>query len=180
VNSDDEGCFGEGLTTGGARDAAERIAVEYEPLPSVTATEEALSPAAPKLWAECDNNECFFFTLGDKLAVETAFAKAHHVTRIKLIFNRVTAATMEPRGCIAEWDDHLGRFTLYVGTQRPHTARADMARRILHIPENAAPRGRRQLRHEGRALSRIRAGAVGLAQGRTADQMDRRARREHA
>ena len=42
---------------------------------------------------------------------------------------------MEPRGCIAEWDDHLGRFTLYVGTQRPHTARADMARRILHIPE---------------------------------------------
>ena len=109
------------------KDAAERIAVEYEPLPSVTATEEALSPAAPKLWAECDNNECFFFALGDKLAVETAFAKAHHVTRIKLIFNRVTAATMEPRGCIAEWDDHLGRFTLYVGTQRTHTARADMA-----------------------------------------------------
>ena len=109
------------------KDAAERIAAEYEPLPSVTATEEALSPAAPKLWAECDNNECFFFALGDKLAVETAFAKAHHVTRIKLIFNRVTAATMEPRGCIAEWDDHLGRFTLYVGTQRTHTARADMA-----------------------------------------------------
>src|SRR6266850_8499656 len=103
------------------KDAAERIAVEYEPLPSVTATEEALSPAAPKLWAECDNNECFFFALGDKLAVETAFAKAHHVTRIKLTFNRVTAATMEPRGCIAEWNDHLGRFTLYVGTQRPHT-----------------------------------------------------------
>ena len=42
---------------------------------------------------------------------------------------------MEPRGCIGEWDDRLGRFTLYVGTQRPHGARADMARRILHIPE---------------------------------------------
>ena len=118
-----------------AKDAAERIAVEYEPLPCVTATEEALSPGAPKLWAECHDNECFFFTLGDQRAVEAGFAQAHHVSRLKLVFNRVTAATMEPRGCIGEWDDRLGRFTLYVGTQRPHTARADMARRILHIPE---------------------------------------------
>jgi carbon-monoxide dehydrogenase large subunit len=118
-----------------AKDAAERIAVEYEPLPAVTATEEALSPEAPKLWAECHDNECFFFTLGDKRAVEAAFTQAHHVSRLKLVFNRVTAATMEPRGCIGEWDDRLGRFTLYVGTQRPHGARADMARRILHIPE---------------------------------------------
>ena len=53
-----------------AKDAAERIAVEYEPLPAVTAIEDALSPAAPKLWAECRDNECFFFTLGDKRAVE--------------------------------------------------------------------------------------------------------------
>ncbi len=118
-----------------AKDAAERITVEYEPLPSVTVTEETLSPAAPKLWAECRDNECFFFTLGDKRAVEAAFAQAYHITRLKLVFNRITAATMEPRGCIGEWDDRLGRFTLYVGTQRPHTARADMARRILHIPE---------------------------------------------
>jgi aerobic carbon-monoxide dehydrogenase large subunit len=103
--------------------------------PSVTATEEALSPDAPTLWGECRDNECFFFTLGDKRAVEAAFARADHVSRLKLVFNRVTAATMEPRGCIGEWDDRIGRFTLYVGTQRPHTARADMARRILHIPE---------------------------------------------
>jgi carbon-monoxide dehydrogenase large subunit len=118
-----------------AKDAAERIAVEYEPLASVSATEEALSPGAPKLWAECRDNECFFFTLGDKRAIEAAFAQAHHISRLKLVFNRVTAATMEPRGVIGDWDDRLGRFTLYVGTQRPHTARADLARRILHIPE---------------------------------------------
>jgi carbon-monoxide dehydrogenase large subunit len=118
-----------------AKDAAERVAVEYEPLPAVTATEEALSPGAPKLWPECPDNECFFFTLGDRRAVEAAFARAHHVSRLKLVFNRVTAATMEPRGVIGDWDDRLGRFTLYVGTQRPHTARADLARRILHIPE---------------------------------------------
>jgi aerobic carbon-monoxide dehydrogenase large subunit len=140
-----------------AKDAAERITVDYEPLPAVTATEEALSPDAPKLWPECPDNECFFFTLGDKRAVEAAFAKAHHVSRLKLVFNRVTAATMEPRGVIGEWDDRLGRFTLYVGTQRPHTARADMARRILPHPGNPAAgrrrRGRWQLWHEGRALS---------------------------
>ena len=118
-----------------AKDAAERIAIDYEPLPAVAATEEALSPSAPKLWGECRDNECFFFTLGDQRAVEAGFAKADHVTRLKLVFNRVTAATMEPRGCIGEWDDRLGRFTLYVGTQRPHGARADLARRILHIPE---------------------------------------------
>jgi carbon-monoxide dehydrogenase large subunit len=118
-----------------ARDAAERVSVEYEPLPAVTATEEALSPGAPKLWPECPDNECFFFTSGDGLAVEAAFARAHHVSRLKLVFNRVTAATMEPRGVIGDWDGRLGRFTLCVGTQRPHTARADMARRILHIPE---------------------------------------------
>jgi carbon-monoxide dehydrogenase large subunit len=118
-----------------AKDAAERIAVDYEPLPSITATEEARSPEAPKLWAECRDNECFFFSLGDKRAVEAAFAQAHHVSRLKLVFNRITAATMEPRGVIGDWDGRLGRFTLYVGTQRPHTARADLARRILHIPE---------------------------------------------
>jgi aerobic carbon-monoxide dehydrogenase large subunit len=118
-----------------AKDAAEQIAIEYEPLPSVTATEEALSPGALQLWTDCHDNECFFFTLGDKRAVEAAFAQAHHVSRLKLVFNRVTAATMEPRGCIGDWDDRLGRFTLHVGTQRPHGARADMARRILHIRE---------------------------------------------
>jgi carbon-monoxide dehydrogenase large subunit len=117
-----------------AKDAAERIAVEYEPLSSVAATEEALSPDAPKLWADCRDNECFFFTLGDKHAVDAGFSQADHVSRLKLVFNRVTAATMEPRGCIGEWDDRLSRFTLYVGTQRPHTARADLARRILNIP----------------------------------------------
>src|SRR4029077_1768997 len=61
-----------------AKDAGERVAIDYEPLPSVTATEEALSTGAPKLWPECHDNECFFFTLGDRRAVEAAFAQADH------------------------------------------------------------------------------------------------------
>jgi aerobic carbon-monoxide dehydrogenase large subunit len=118
-----------------AKDAAERIAVDYQPLPSITATEAALAADAPLLWRECRDNECFFHTVGDKRAVEAAFARADHVTRLKLVFNRVTAATMEPRGCVGDWDHRLGRFTLYVGTQRPHQTRGELARRILGIPE---------------------------------------------
>src|SRR5271169_6926982 len=63
--------------------------------PSVTATEAALSPDAPKLWAEAAGNECFVLTLGDKRAVERCFIQAQHVRRVKLVFNRITAATIK-------------------------------------------------------------------------------------
>ncbi len=118
-----------------AKDAAERIAVDYEPLPALTATDQASTPSAPKLWADCANNECFFYTIGDKAAVDAGFARAHHVTKLRMVFNRITAATMEPRGCIADYDDRLERTTIYVGTQRPHLTRADLAAKVFHKPE---------------------------------------------
>ncbi|HKT16800.1 MAG TPA: xanthine dehydrogenase family protein molybdopterin-binding subunit [Stellaceae bacterium] len=118
-----------------AKDAAERVLVDYDPLPALTAGEKARAPDAPKLWPSCPDNESFFYTLGDKAAVDAAFAKAHHVTRLKLVFNRITAATMEPRGCLADYDDRLDRWTLYVGTQRPHLTRADLAAKIFHKHE---------------------------------------------
>jgi aerobic carbon-monoxide dehydrogenase large subunit len=52
-----------------------------------------------------------------------------------MVFNRITAATMEPRGCIADYDDRLERTTIYVGTQRPHLTRADLAAKVFHKPE---------------------------------------------
>jgi carbon-monoxide dehydrogenase large subunit len=119
-----------------AKDAAERVEVEYEMLPALTDTALASSPSAPKLWSDCANNECFFYTLGDKAAVDAAFARAHHVTKLKMVFNRITAATMEPRGCIADYDDRLERTTIYVGTQRPHLTRADLAAKVFKKPEN--------------------------------------------
>jgi len=118
-----------------AKDAAERIEVDYEALPSVTATEAARGHAGVKLWDAAPDNETFLHTVGDKRAVEAAFAKAHHVTRLKLVINRITAATMEPRGCVGEYDARFERYTLHLGTQRPHGTRADMARRVLNIPE---------------------------------------------
>ncbi len=118
-----------------AKDAAERIEVDYEALPSVTATEAARGHASVKLWDAAPDNETFFHTVGDKRAVDAAFAAAHHVTRLKLVINRITAATMEPRGCVGEYDPRFERYTLHLGTQRPHGTRADMARRVLNIPE---------------------------------------------
>ena len=114
-----------------AKDAAERIVVDYEALPVLTATAEARGANAPKLWANCADNECFFYTIGDKAKVDAAFARAHHVTKLKMVFNRITAATMEPRGCVADYDDRLDRYTLYVGTQRPHGTRGDLARKVF-------------------------------------------------
>ncbi|HUZ74597.1 MAG TPA: xanthine dehydrogenase family protein molybdopterin-binding subunit [Stellaceae bacterium] len=118
-----------------AKDAAERIDVDYEPLPSVTATEAARMSKAATLWDACPDNETFFYTVGDKRTVDAAFANAHHVTRLKMAFNRITACTMEPRGCVGDYDPRFERYTLYIGTQRPHGVRADIARRIFNIPE---------------------------------------------
>ena len=73
-------------------------------MPVLTATDRVGSPGAPALWEGCGDNETFFFTLGDKGAVDAAFGRAHHITRLRLAINRVTAATMEPRGCIGDYD----------------------------------------------------------------------------
>ena len=118
-----------------AKDAVEHIVVEYESLPSLTDTAQIGKPGAIELWPGCPDNETFFYTLGDKAAVEAAFAKAHHVTTLKSAINRVTAATMEPRCCIGDYDTRDERYTLYTGTQRPHSTRHDIATRVLKIPE---------------------------------------------
>ena len=85
-----------------AKDAAEQISVEYDPLPSMTDTARIGMPGTPELWQGCPDNETFFYTLGDKSAVDAAFGIAHHVTTVKSAINRVTAATMEPRCCIGD------------------------------------------------------------------------------
>ena len=122
-------------TVAQAKDAAEAIAVEYEPLPALADTGRIAARQVPALWEGCPDNESFYYTLGDKKAVEAAFARAHHVTKLRLAINRVTAATMEPRGCIGEYDARDERYTLYTGTQRPHATRHDIACKVFGIPE---------------------------------------------
>jgi carbon-monoxide dehydrogenase large subunit len=122
-------------TVAQALDAAEMITVDYEELPAVTSTAEAPKPGAPRVWDDCPDNICFVELIGDKAAVDAAFARAAHVTRHRFVINRVTAATMEPRGAVGDYSAADGRYTIYTPIQRPHPTRADLAK-LLKVPES--------------------------------------------
>ncbi len=118
-----------------AKDAADLIGVDYELLASVTQAEDARRADAPTLWEGCEDNESFFFEQGDRAAMEAAFAAADHITTLKLQVNRVSPNTMEPRGCIGEYDIREERYILHSGVQQPYELRRQLAEKILHVPE---------------------------------------------
>src|SRR6202043_1699139 len=118
-----------------ARDAAERVVVDYEPRPGVVSARDAFAPNAPHLYDECPNNEAYFYQAGDKAKVDAAFAAAAHVVEQRLVINRVTANPIEPRGVTGVYDAGTGRYTLHCGFQRPWLFRNDIARTTLKIPE---------------------------------------------
>ena len=122
-------------TVADAKDAAERIEVEYEALPVNVDTALARDPATPALHDGCPDNEAFFHVQGEKETVDAAFEKADHITELHLVINRITAATMEPRVSIGEFDASDNRYHLYAGSQRPFDVRRGLARDIFHIPE---------------------------------------------
>jgi aerobic carbon-monoxide dehydrogenase large subunit len=119
-----------------AKDAAELIEVEYEPLPAVVTAEAALAPGAPAVWEQNPGNEAFFHEVGDRAAVDAAFAKAHRVVRHTNVINRVTANSMEPRGCLAEYDRDQDRYTIRCTIQSVHAIRAALADRIFKLPQH--------------------------------------------
>ncbi|MGB9647062.1 MAG: xanthine dehydrogenase family protein molybdopterin-binding subunit, partial [Stellaceae bacterium] len=119
-----------------ARDAAELVSVDYEALPAAVRAEDAMGAGAPLVHDGAANNTSFTMRLGNPGAVDTAFASAHHVTRLSLYNNRLTAVTMEPRGCIGDYDPGTRRWTLYSSTQNVHGVRQILAHQILHVPES--------------------------------------------
>jgi carbon-monoxide dehydrogenase large subunit len=119
-----------------AMDAAERINVAYEPLPSVTATADATQPAAPAVWDECPDNISNFIERGNKAATEVAFAKAARVIHRRYVITRVHAQYMEPRGTLAVHDPTEDRLTLYADVQYPHRVRQMLAQSVFRVPES--------------------------------------------
>ena len=119
-----------------AADAAELIAVDYDPLPAVVSTAEALEPDAPRVWDDSPDNASFTYLEGDKAAADAAFARAAQVVRHKFVINRVTAATMEPRGCIGDYNAAADHYTIYTTLQRTHGYRSELAQQILKVPES--------------------------------------------
>jgi len=117
-----------------AADAAELIEVDYAPLPAVVSTAEAAAPGAPRVFDDCKDNISFVYTAGDKARTEAAFGAAAHVVRHHFVINRITAATMEPRGALGAYDPTDGRYTIYTTLQRPHPFRGELAT-VLKVPE---------------------------------------------
>jgi len=119
-----------------AVDAAELVAVDYEPLPAVAATADAARPGAPAVWAEAPDNVAFVWEAGNKDAVARAFAGAAHVTHLDFVVSRVAAAPLEPRGAVGEWDRRAGRYTLHTGIQAPHGLRQLLADQVFRVPQS--------------------------------------------
>jgi len=112
-----------------AQDAVSAIDVEYEGLPSVVDVHKALEPSAPLAREELDTNICYTVTKkgGD---VDKAFAEADHICRMHIASPRLVAMAMEPRGALASPDPMGQGLTVWLSTQSPHRARADLARAV--------------------------------------------------
>src|SRR6516225_4476732 len=119
-----------------AKDASELIEIEYEPLPAVIGAEAALAPGAASVWEDNPGNEAFFHEVGNKATVDAAFAKADHIVHHKTVINRVTANSMEPRGCLAQYDRDQDRYTIRCTIQSVHAIRAALADRIFKLPHH--------------------------------------------
>ncbi len=119
-----------------AKDAAEAIIVDYDPLPAVSAASAALAADAPKVHDELESNLCYDWEIGDAAAVEQAFAGAHKVARVELVNSRVVPNAMEPRAANAHYDVNSDSFTLYLTSQNPHVIRLLMGAFVLQIPEH--------------------------------------------
>jgi carbon-monoxide dehydrogenase large subunit len=99
-----------------AKDAAERVHVDYEPLAAAVRAADAAAAGAPLLWEERDSNVTIDADLGDAAATAAAFAGAAHVVRLETWVQRVTGVPMEPRAALGSYDAAAGRYTLYAGS----------------------------------------------------------------
>jgi aerobic carbon-monoxide dehydrogenase large subunit len=113
-------------TPAAARDGAERVHVQWRPLPvAVTAAD-----GGPAVWDECASNLCVDSEAGDAAATEAAFARAAHVVRLQTRVNRVTGVPMEPRAALGDWDAASGRYTVYTGSGGSWRIQNDVARTL--------------------------------------------------
>ncbi len=105
------------LTVAQAKDAAEMVVLDIDPLPAVTEPALADAADAPVLYDEVPANVGLDFHFGDSDKVAAAFASAAHVTRLRLRNNRIVVNAMEPRAALAQYDPERRHLTLHVGCQ---------------------------------------------------------------
>jgi len=122
-------------TAAQAQDAAEAVAVEYEELPWVAATQDALMPDAPIVWDEVPDNVLVDTSFGDAGATERAFAAADHIVEMEFDIGRVTGVPIEPRAALGHWDAETGRYTLWAGSGGAVRQKAELAAVLGFPPE---------------------------------------------
>ena len=119
-----------------ARDAAEKVVVDYAVLPAVADPAAAQKPNAPRIHEIAPNNTIYQWHLGDAKAVDAAFHAAKHVTKLDIVNNRLVPNAIEPRAAIGDYDAGTGAFTLWNTTQNPHVARLVIAAFVGMAPEH--------------------------------------------
>jgi carbon-monoxide dehydrogenase large subunit len=119
-----------------ARDAAEMVQVDYEVLPAVADGRLARAKGAPQLHDIAPDNTCYVWALGDMAAVDAAFAKAAHVTRLDFVNNRLIPNAIEPRAANGYYNRADDSYTLYVASQNPHVERLLMTAFVMGLPEH--------------------------------------------
>src|SRR5215831_2726526 len=118
-----------------ALDAAEAISIDYEVLPGVYHSEDAMRPGAPVIWSEVPNNAPIDTPFGDRAATQEAFARADHVVALDLHIDRVTGLPLEPRAALGEYDAASGRYTLHAGSGGAVRQKRELASVLGIVPE---------------------------------------------
>ncbi|MBX3456334.1 molybdopterin cofactor-binding domain-containing protein, partial [Ferrovibrio sp.] len=118
-----------------ARDAAEAVELDIDPLPAVTGAEDAAKPGAPQLYDHIPNNIALDYHSGDTAALDAAFAKAAHVTRLDIVNTRLAVAPMEPRAALARYDKATERYIIDVPTQGVAGSRNTLAKLLNVAPD---------------------------------------------
>ena len=119
-----------------AREAAEKVVVDYGVLAAIADTATAGKPGAPQVHDVAPLNSVYNWHLGDKAATDAAFKAAKHVTKLDLVNNRLVPNAMEPRAAVGEYEPGTGTFCLHTTSQNPHVARLVLSAFIGIAPEH--------------------------------------------
>ena len=119
-----------------ARDAAEKVEVDYEVLPAVVDAAKAIEPGAPAVHDEAPDNISFKWELGDKAATDEAMSKADRVFKLEFVNQRLIPNAMEPRSAIGDYNPIRDELTLYTSSQNPHLIRLLLSAFVLNMPEH--------------------------------------------
>ncbi len=119
-----------------AKDAAQLVEIDYDPLPAAAGLGAATAAGAPLVWDEAPGNVCFDWHLGDAAATDAAFARAARVVAIDLVNNRIVPNAIEPRAANGYYDGVEDRYTLYTTSQNPHLTRLLLGAFTLKVPEH--------------------------------------------